>query len=112
VKVEVKTSDGRVSVGIDLGLSTTATCSDGFKLERRRITDEFAKELATAQRANKNKRIKSIHARIKKSRSDAIHKFTTSMVENYGAVFVGDVSSKALVKTKMAKSVLDRAGAC
>jgi transposase len=29
------------------------------------------------------------------------------MVENYGAVFVGDVSSKALVKTKMAKSVLD-----
>ena len=95
------------SVGIDLGLKTTATCSDGFKLERRRITDEFAAELVTAQRANKNKRVKTIHARIMNSRSDAIHKFTTSMVKNYGAVFVGDVSSKALVKTKMAKSVLD-----
>ena len=29
------------------------------------------------------------------------------MVENYGAIFIGDVSSKKLAKTKMAKSVLD-----
>ena len=107
VKAEVKPSEGRKSVGIDLGLKTTATCSDGLKLERRRITDEFAKELATAQRAHKSKRIKTIHAKIKNSRNDAIHKFTTSMVESYGAIFVGDVSSKKLAKTKMAKSVLD-----
>ena len=107
VKAEVKPSEGRVSVGIDLGLKTTATCSDGTVFERRRITDEFAVQLATAQRANKAKRVKAIHARIKNSRSDAIHKFTTAMVDNYGAIFVGDVSSKKLVKTKMAKSVLD-----
>lgn len=107
VKAEVKPSEGRVSVGIDLGLKTTATCSDGTVFERRRITDEFAVQLATAQRANKRKRIKAIHAKIKHSRSDAIHKFTASIVENYGAIFVGDVSSKKLVKTKMAKSVLD-----
>jgi IS605 OrfB family transposase len=107
VKADNKPSEGRKSVGIDLGLKTAATCSDGAKLERRRITDEFAKELATAQRAGKKKRTKAIHAKIKNSRGDAIHKFTTSMVENYGAIFVGDVSSKKLVKTKMAKSVLD-----
>jgi IS605 OrfB family transposase len=107
VKVEDKPSEGRKSIGIDLGLKTAATCSDGIVLERRRITDEFAKELATAQRAHKAKRIKAIHAKIKNSRGDAIHKFTTTMVENYGAIFVGDVSSKKLVKTKMAKSVLD-----
>ena len=29
------------------------------------------------------------------------------MAENYGAIFIGDVSSKKLTKTKMAKSVLD-----
>ena len=107
VKTEAKPSEGRTSVGSDLGLKTAATCSDGTVFERRRITDEFAKELATAQRANKPKRVKAIHARIKNSRNDAIHKFTTAMVVNYGAVFVGDVSSKKLVKTKMAKSVLD-----
>jgi len=107
VKAAAKPSEGTVSVGIDLGLKTTATCSDGFALERRRITDEFAQQLATAQRANKTKQIKSIHARIKNSRNDAIHKFTTHIATNYGAIFIGDVSSNKLVKTKMAKSVLD-----
>lgn len=107
VKVEVQLGEGRKSVGIDLGLKTTATCSDGTVFERRRIKDEFSKELATAQRAHKPRRVKAIHARIKNSRNDAIHKFTTTMVENYGAIFVGDVSSRKLVKTRLAKSVLD-----
>jgi IS605 OrfB family transposase len=107
VKAIGKPSEGHDSVGIDLGLKTTATCSDGFVFERRRITDEFAQQLAIAQSANKNIQIKSIHAKIKHSRSDAIHKFTTHMTDNYGAIFVGDVSSKKLVNTKMAKSVLD-----
>jgi len=107
VEVEVKPSEGRSSVGIDLGLKAVATCSDGFVMERRRITDEFAVQLAKAQRANKPRRVKAIHAKIKNSRSDAIHKFTTELTEKYGAIFVGDVSSKKLVKTNMAKSVLD-----
>jgi IS605 OrfB family transposase len=107
VKVETKPSEGSASVGIDLGLKTVATCSDGTILERRRITDEFANKLATAQRANKTKLIKAIHAKIKHSRGDAIHKFSTMMVENYGAIFLGDVSSSRLAKTRMAKSILD-----
>lgn len=107
VQIETQPSAGTDSVGIDLGLKTAATCSDGTVFERRRITDKFAKELATAQRANKPRRVKTIHARIKNSRNDAIHKFTTAMAENYGAIFVGDVSSKKLAKTRMAKSVLD-----
>jgi IS605 OrfB family transposase len=107
VKVETQPSARTKSVGIDLGLKTAATCSDGAKLERRRITDEFAERLGKAQRANKTKLIKTIHAKIKNKRRDAIHKFTTAMVENYGAIFLGDVSSKKLVKTRMAKSVLD-----
>ena len=107
VKVERKTSEGRSAIGVDLGLKTTATCSDGFVFERRRLTDKFAKKLAVAQRANKVNRVRAIHAKIKNTRKDAIHKFTTTMVENYGAIFVGDVSSRKLVKTKMAKSVLD-----
>lgn len=107
VKVENQISGAKASVGIDLGLKTTATCSDGTLLERRRITDEYAQQLAIAQRANKKPRVKAIHAKIKHSRSDALHKFSTMMVENYGAIFVGNVSSKALTQTKMAKSVLD-----
>lgn len=107
VNVEIKPSEGRASVGIDLGLKTVATCSDGTILERRRLSNEFAARLASAQRANKNKLIKTIHAKIKNSRQDVIHKFTTAMAENYGVIFVGDVSSNRLAKTRMAKSVLD-----
>ncbi len=107
VQVEAKPGEGRESVGIDLGLKTTASCSDGFKLERRRITDEFAGKLAMAQRANKTRLVRTIHARIKNKRNDAIHKFTTGTVRNHGAIFVGNVSSSKLARTKMAKSVLD-----
>ncbi|MDP2761587.1 MAG: transposase [Sideroxyarcus sp.] len=107
VKVEVRPGEGRASIGVDLGLKTAATCSDGVKLERDRITDKFAGKLGMAQRANKARLVKTIHAKIKNSRKDALHKFSTMMVDNYGAIFVGDVSSKKLAKTKMAKSVLD-----
>lgn len=107
VKYQQKANTSSVSVGVDLGLKTVATLSDGVTLNRRRITDEFAKRLAVAQRSKNKKRVKAIHAKIKNSRKDALHKFSTAMVENYGAIFVGDVSSKALAKTTMAKSVMD-----
>ncbi|WP_419596458.1 RNA-guided endonuclease InsQ/TnpB family protein, partial [Thiolapillus sp.] len=60
-----------------------------------------------AQRTNKAQRVRAIHAKIRNRRKDAIHKFTTHLAERYGVIFVGDVSSAKLVKTKMAKSVLD-----
>ena len=107
VKAETKPSKGNASVGIDLGLKTVATCSNGDKLERVRFTDCYAKQLGTAQRAKKACRVKAIHAKIKNSRLDALHKFSTVMVEEYGAIFIGDVSSAKLVKTNMAKSVYD-----
>lgn len=107
VQVEVKPSSGRACVGIDLGLKTAATCSDGERLERRHITDEFAEKLAKAQRANKHRLVKSIHARIKNKRRDALHKFSTKLTNEYGAIFVGNVSSSKLARTRMAKSVLD-----
>ena len=107
VKVEVRSSAGQQSVGVDLGLKTVATCSDGFKLERRRLTEEFAEKLGKAQRANKTKLIKAIHAKIKNSRRDAPHKFSTKLTNEYGAIFAGDVSSSKLARTRMAKSVMD-----
>ena len=38
---------------------------------------------------------------------DALHKFTSNLVKENAAIFVGDVSSLKLAKTRMAKSVLD-----
>jgi putative transposase len=107
VKVEVEASAGVSSIGIDLGLKDTATCSDGIKLERKERYRNLASKLGIAQRANKSKLVKSIHAKIKNQRKDDIHKFTTKLTKEHGAIFVGNVSSSKLVKTKMAKSVND-----
>jgi len=107
VEVARRKSTGMGEVGIDLGLKTTATCSDGTTLARKSFYRNSESKLGKAQRANKKMRVKSIHAKIKNQRNDAIHKFTTELVENNGLIVVGNVSSSSLAKTKMAKSVLD-----
>ena len=107
VKVEVKPSIGTTAIGIDLGLKDTATCSDGVKLERKAHYRALEAKLGIAQRAHKQGMVKTIHARIKHQRKDELHKFSTQLAKQYGAIFVGDVSSSKLAKTKMAKSVLD-----
>lgn len=106
VEVEVLPSQGASAVGVDLGLKECATTSDGDKLQGRWFR-ELEPQLAVAQRARKKKRVKAIHAKIANRRKDAIHKFTTNLVKNNAAIFVGDVASAKLVKTKMAKSTLD-----
>ena len=106
VEVEVLPGQGESSVGIDLGLKECATTSDGDKLQGRWFR-ELEPQLAAAQRARKKRRVKAIHAKIANRRKDAIHKFTTNLVKNNAAIFVGDVASAKLVKTKMAKSTLD-----
>jgi putative transposase len=100
------TPDVARSVGIDLGLKTRAVASDGQRLEGREYRALEAK-LGLAQRTGKKIEVKNIHAMIKNRRRDAMHKFSTTMTRQYGAIFVGDVSTKTLIKTKMAKSVLD-----
>jgi len=95
------------SIGIDLGLKDVAVCSDGSKLEAKQNYRELEAKLGAAQRAGKTKRVKAIHAKIKNRRQDEIHKFTTRLVDSHAAIFVGNVSSLKLAKTRMAKSVLD-----
>lgn len=106
VQVGVKPSKGTATIGIDLGLKTAITVSDGKTLEGRlfRAAEE---RLAVAQRAGKKRQARTIHAKVKNQRKDALHKFSTALVSQSGTIFVGDVSSAKLVKTKMAKSTHD-----
>ena len=94
------------SVGIDLGLKTCATTSNGQKIEGR-FYRALECKLGVAQRAKKKTRTKAIHAKIGNQRKDMLHKFSTELVKGNAAIFVGDVSAAKLIKTKMAKSTLD-----
>ena len=106
VKAQAKPTAATASVGIDLGLKDCATTSNGKK-EHGRWFRQHELELAKAQRAKKKKRVKAIHAKIANQRKDALHKFSTTLVRENAAIFVGDVASSKLVQTKMAKSTLD-----
>lgn len=94
-------------VGIDLGLKTLATLSTGGKVEMPRFYRESEQALAKAQRARKTKRARAIQAKARNRRKDFLHKASNSLVREFGTIVVGDVSSKKLAKTRMAKSVYD-----
>ena len=93
-------------MGLDLGLKTTATASTGQKIEGR-LFRAAERRLAIAQRAGKKHQARTLHAKVKNQRKDLLHKFSTQLVRENAAIFVGDVSSASLIKTKMAKSVHD-----
>lgn len=112
VEVEAEIPAGQDAIGIDLGLKDTATCSDGTKLEAGRFYRDLESKLAVAQRARKKKRAKNIHAKIANRRKDALHKFSRQLVNRPGEIYVGNVQSSSLAKTKMAKSVLTLAVPC
>ncbi|WP_026042684.1 RNA-guided endonuclease InsQ/TnpB family protein [Pantoea sp. A4] len=107
VAVETAPTAGTTAVGVDLGLKDYATPSEGEKLEAGRFYRDLEPALGKAQRAGKKARVRAIHAKIKHRRKDALHKYSTALVNRHAAIFVGDVSSSQLAKTRMAKSVLD-----
>ena len=103
-----KQSCGTGSIGIDLGLKDSATTSNGDKLQIKQ-TQAWAKKLGIAQRAKNKQRVKAIHAKIKNTRQDLIHKFTNHLVKDNALIVVGDVKTTQFnsKKGKLAKSVYD-----
>jgi IS605 OrfB family transposase len=94
-------------VGIDLGLRSVATTSDGEKLEAGRFYRDVEQKIAQAQRRRHKKQAKRLHRKAANRRKDTLHKFSRKLVDTYQHIVIGDVSSAKLAKTKMAKGVLD-----
>lgn len=95
------------AIGLDLGLKQLAALSDGTKVAAKRFYRDLEPALATAQRAQKSKRVKAIHSKIMNRRKDLLHKITTKLVRQHSVICVGDVNASALARGPHAKSVLD-----
>ena len=95
------------AIGIDLGLKDVATCSDGTVISNPKFYRNYEQKLGIAQRARNKKRVRALHAKIANCRKDHLHKASTLLVKENALIVVGDLSASKLVKTKMAKSVLD-----
>ena len=109
VQYDVAATGATGEVGIDLGLKSTATLSNGKKVSNGRYYRMMERRLARAQRHRKKRQAKTIHARIKNKRTDDLHKATTAIAVENKLIVVGKFQAKKLAKTRMAKSINDAA---
>jgi transposase len=107
VQMECTASTGTDAVGIDLGLKDIAVLSTGRAIEHPQWYRRTADRIAVAQRARKKKQVKKLHAKVASQRADFLHKESTRIVQEHGAVFVGNVRPSSIARTSMAKSSLD-----
>lgn len=109
VKYEEKPTASYESVGIDLGLRSLATLSNGEKIVHGRYYRMMERRLSRAQRCGKGRQAKGIHAKIKNKRLDELHKVSTKIVRENRVIVVGKLGAKTLCKSKMAMSMHDAA---
>ena len=110
------------AVGVDLGVKTLATLSDGTIIENPRYLKKSERKLKKAQRAlsrkikGSNRRAKAkakvarIHAHVANQRLDGLHKFTTRLTNKYSDISIEDLHVAGMVKNHhLAKAVSDAA---
>ena len=80
------------AVGVDLGLSSLATTSDGEVFDNPRSFYKNQELLAKAQRFGKKKRTVRIHRKITRIRKDNLHKISSSLTGSYAKIIVGNLN--------------------
>lgn len=108
------------SVGIDLGLTSVVTLSDGFKSGAPRYIRRYARQLRKMQRALSRRvkgsqrwqwmrqRVARIQARIADCRRDFLHKLSFRLVRDHGSIALEDLNVKGLIRAlRLSKSVAD-----
>lgn len=110
------------AVGIDLGVKTLATLSDGTVIANPRALAASERRLKKAQkvlsrkvkgsrrRAKARAKVARLHARVANQRGDAIHKTTSWLAGTYSEISVEDLNAAGMAKNHhLAKAVSDAA---
>ena len=110
------------AVGVDLGVKTLATLSNGTVIENPRYLRKSERKLKKAQQAlsrkakGSNRRAKArmkvarLHAHVANQRLDAMHKLTTRLAETFSDISIEDLHVAGMVKNHhLAKSIMDAA---
>lgn len=125
VNVELKCKGKSVStnsdvVGIDVGLKTFATMSDGSVIENPQILRKYEKRLTTAQRRLSRKqkgsrnrykqrnKVQRLHRKVRNVRRDFQHKVTAHMIAKYEGFAMEDLNIKGILSNHcLSKAVSD-----
>ena len=107
-------------VGIDMGLKSIITTSDGIQTEPPEFLRKSEKKLVKAQRQLSRKmkgsgkrrkartRVAKMHRKIERQRDDFSHKLSGNLVENHDLITFEDLNIKGMVRNHhLAKSIAD-----
>lgn len=118
------------SVGIDLGISDFAICSNGQKYDNHQFTHSMSKKLAREQRKlsrrlllakqrnvnlldaknyqKQKQKVARLHEKVKNQRTDFLNKLSTSIIKNHDVICIEDLNTKGMMRNrKLAKSISD-----
>ena len=123
VKTDVRPlKKAKAEIGIDVGIKTLATTSDGEKIENPRPLLRREKRLKRLQRGmsrkvkggnNRDKaklKVAKLHARISDARRDTLQKFTTKIISENQAIFVEGLNVAGMTKNhSLARHIVDAA---
>jgi putative transposase len=108
------------AIGVDLGVATLATCSDGTAFNNPRSLKHKLKKLkrlqcahARKQKGSKNRdesrqKLAVLHARIANMRNDALHKLTTHVCKSHAHIGIEDLHVAGMLKNHhVAQAIAD-----
>ena len=114
-KKEIKTS-----VGVDVGINTLATLSDGTEIENPKTLDKYDSKLRKAHRdlsrkrkgsSNWNKQkvvLAGVYHKVRNARKDCLHKASRILTDTYDRIIFEDLQIKNMVKNHhLARSIHD-----
>jgi putative transposase len=106
--------------GVDLGIKTLATCSDGVTFRHSKALQESLQKLRRLSRlvsrkkkggANRRKavaKLGKLHKRISDIRNDTLHKVTTHLAKTKSVVVIEDLNVSGMLKNRcLARAISD-----
>ncbi len=106
-------------VGVDLGLSSFATLSDGTPIDapkplakKLRLLKRRSKQLSRKEKGSNNSKkaalaLARLHRKVKNLRRDFLHKQTTWLARTKPAIVVEDLNVRGLSRSWLSRSVAD-----
>ena len=114
--------ESQAATGVDLGITTFATLSNGKEVKGPKALKRYEKQLKRAARSFSRKKkgsqnrqkakikLAKLHAKVSNSRKDAIHKLTHEIARDFGVIGIEKLNVKGMMKNhKLARSLSDMA---
>ena len=118
--IQIQENKPQEAVGVDLGIKTLATCSDGQTFDnpkalRSNLTKlrRLARQVSRKDKGGKNrkkaqKRLAKLHYKIACIRNDTLHKFTSSLTKTKSRIVIEDLNVSGMMKNRrLSRAIAD-----